>query len=167
MGDKYYYLIASLPYLDFEKDTPITREEFLEESKKWLSAEDFRQLEDVDINDTEIKKDDPDLIKGWKGFDLELREELARIRQARRNNLNEKIPPSFLEVFNKTTPLLMEKEIQKKRWFFIQELEFGHHFDIGALLVYYLKLQAKERLDSFDRDKGKEVFEEMCEVSYG
>jgi len=167
MIDKYYYLIATLPYLDFEEDTPISAEEFFTECRKWLAHEDFSQLINIDINDVVAKPDDSDLIKEWKTFDLALRRELARIREARLKNLNEKISPYFLDIFNKPTPLLMEKEIQRKRWYFLEDLEFGHHFDIGALMIYLLKLRTKERFDSFERDKGKKLFERLCEISYG
>ena len=55
MPNKYYYLVASLAYLEFEKGLPVTREEFLSECGKWLTPVDFEKLAAIDINDFEME----------------------------------------------------------------------------------------------------------------
>ena len=59
----------------------------------------------------------------------------------------------------KKDPLEIEKEILLLRWNFLEDQEMGHFFDLSFLIIYYLKLQILERLFSFDKERGKERFE--------
>ena len=59
------------------------------------------------------------------------------------------------------------RRLERKRWDFLEEKECDYHFDIAALSLYYLRLQMLERLASFDKEKGRETFGGLCEVSYG
>ena len=167
MLNKYYYLVASLAYLEFEKEPPSTQSEFLSECRKWLDPGDFKKLAEVNINNIGVNPEDPAIIKEWKSFDFTLREDLGEIREMRKKSLHETIPARFLDLFEEQTPLLMEKKLEKKRWDFIEEKEFGYHFDINTLILYFLKLQIMERLSLFDKEKGKARFEELSEVTRG
>ena len=60
----------------------------------------------------------------------------------------------------------MEQMIERIRWNFLDSLESGNFFDLNFLVIYFLKIQILERLQSFDKEKGKKVFEAMCEVKY-
>ena len=106
------------------------------------------------------------MVKCWKAFDRDLRGELAGVRRAKREGARESIPMQLKDIFEEHTPLHMEKRIEEKRWAFLDEKEFGYHFDIYALSLYYLKLQILERLSVFDKERGREAFEELCEVRY-
>lgn len=167
MPNKYYYLVASLAYLEFEKAPPITKSEFLSECRKWLDAGDFKKLEEVNINNIEIRPEDLSILKEWKSFDLTLRKDLGEIRKMRKKSLHEKIPAWLMDVFEEPTPLLMERKLEKKRWDFIEEKEFGCHFDMNTLMLYFLKLQILERLAVFEKEKGKARFERLSEVTHG
>ncbi len=72
-----------------------------------------------------------------------------------------------MDVFEEPTPLLMERKLEKKRWDFIEEKEFGRYFDINTLILYFLKLQILERLSLFEKEKGKARFERLSEVTHG
>ncbi len=167
MPNKYYYLVAFLAYLEFEKTPPITKSEFLSECRKWLDAGDFKKLAEVNINNIETNPEDPAIIKEWKSFDLTLRKDLGEIREMRKKSLHETIPIWLMDVFEEPTPLLMERKLEKKRWDFIEEKEFGYHFDINTLLLYFLKLQILERLAAFEKEKGKARFERLSEITHG
>ncbi len=159
MANKYYYLIASLAYLKFGGAPPITREDFLSECMKWLKLPEFKTLMSVDINDIDIAPDDPFIVREWKRFNRTLREGVGRIREVKRGVLHETPPTAFMDIFDEANPLFMERKFEKKRWDFIDEKEFGYHFDVNTLVLYFLKLQILERLTAFDKDKGKAVFE--------
>ncbi len=163
MSNKYYYLVSSLPYLEFGKPSLLTREEFLSESRKWLSPPDFFMLSRLDIDEFDLETKDSDLVKEWKSFDLEFRKELAGIRKERKKSLLEGKPAK--EILEEPDPLLLEIKIQKKRWEFLEEDEYKYHFDMNALILYFLKLQILEKLAIFEKEKGKEVFENLCEVT--
>lgn len=166
MANKYYYLTTVLPCLEFGEIFPITRQAFLDECRKWLIPPDFDRLKRVDADDFEAHPDDPSIVKEWKSFDLALREELAEIRKARKNAVRETKPISYRDIFEGSTPLVMEKKIQKRKWDFIEEKEFGYHFDLNILILYFLKLQILERIAVFEEEKGTAVFEELCGVNY-
>ncbi|MFH1753600.1 MAG: DUF2764 family protein [Candidatus Omnitrophota bacterium] len=165
MANKYYYLVASLPYLRFEAAPPIAREEFLAECAKWLDAKSLEKLNGIDTKDPAAKIGDSDMVSEWKAFDADLRQDLARVRRARMEGAPERIPAGLKEIFEERTPLAMEKKIERKRWEFLDEKEPEYHFDIYALSLYYMKLQILERLSTFDKEKGREAFEQLCEVS--
>jgi len=166
MANRYYYLISSLPYLRFEERPPITKEQFLSECRKWLDPTDLRDLNTADIKELDIRSGDPEIIKDWKSFDIALRENIADIRRSRKDASQEKVPVSFKEVFKAKTPLLVEKRLDRMRWDFIEDREVDRHFDINTLLLYSLKLQILERHATFDQERGKAVFEGLCEVRY-
>ncbi len=167
MPNKYYYLVASLAYLEFEKAPPITKSEFLSECRKWLDAGNLKRLAEVNINNIGINREDPAIIKEWKSFDLAFRKDLGEIREMRKKSLHETIPTRLMDVFEEPTPLLMERKLEKKKWDFIEEKEFGCHFDMNTLMLYFLKLQILERLAVFEKEKGKARFERLSEVTYG
>ncbi|MEE8359962.1 MAG: DUF2764 family protein [Candidatus Omnitrophota bacterium] len=166
MINKYYYLVASLPYLKLETAVPITREEFLSECAKWLDGKSYQTLASIDAKEPGAKMNDNEVVKSWKAFDRDFRGELAKVRRAKREGARESIPMQLKDIFEEHTPLLMEKRIEEKRWDFLDEKEFGYHFDIYALSLYYLKLQILERLSAFNKERGGKAFEELCEVRY-
>ena len=51
MSNKYYYLIASLPYLKFGDQPPIFKAAFITECEKWLSPEDMVLVNSADIHE--------------------------------------------------------------------------------------------------------------------
>lgn len=166
MADKYFYLVASLPSFGFGRELPMTRADFLSECGKWLSKSDLNSISKTDINNLKINSKDHAVIKKWKSFDRNLREELEEARKIRKKTAEDHIPARFKELFKEQNPLLMETDIQRMRWDFLEALEFGHNFDLGILIIYFLKMQVVERLFFFDKEKGKEVFENLCEVTY-
>lgn len=163
---EYYYLVASLPYLRFGHAPGISKDEFLSECKKWLDREDITDVASADVSDLKVRSGERFVVSEWKCFDLAMREELARIRLSAKEGTRGKVPLLLKEIFEERTPLLAEGNIQKKRWDFLEELESGFHFDVNVLIIYCLKIQILERLSGFDKEKGRETFENLCEVKY-
>jgi len=166
MANKYYYLVASLPYLKLEEVPPLSKESFFQECEKWLSSTDLLALKKLDIDDFTMQPHDSHVVEEWKQFDYRLRQELAHLRKARKTSLQEKRSLLTQAIMAEQTPLLMEKALARKRWEFIDEIELGHHFDFNLLQLYYLKLQLVERTALFKTEEGKNVFEHLCEVKY-
>jgi hypothetical protein len=164
MSNNYYYLVASLPHLRFGDSPPIAAAGFLEECAKWLSAPDFEKLSRVKMGELSVRAGDPALIKEWKAFYRNLREEIAGVRRSRKESAHEKYPPEIKSIFDEPNPLLMEKKFEEKKWFFLEEKESEHHFDLEVLIIYFLKLQILERVETFDAEKGKALFEGLSEV---
>lgn len=167
MSNKYYYLAASLPYLKFDSAPAVSAQDFISDCSKWLTAGDLEALLSVSLKDPTAKISGLDIVKEWKAFDLSIREELAKIRKAKKDRVKEKISPALATVFSNEIPLEMEKRLEKIRWDFLENKEISFYFDLNALIIYYLKLQILERLKTFDKEKGKTKFEKLCEVTYG
>jgi hypothetical protein len=164
--NEYYYLIASLPYLQFGQEAPVSKDDFIKECRKWLSPGDMRALLSADLRCYDIRPGDTAVLREWKTFDMEEREEIARVRAAKKKTEGVKVPERLKNIFDKETPLLSEMELERIRWRFLEDKSERHYFDLDALLLYFLKLQIQERLDRFDKDKGEKFFYETCEVSY-
>ena len=158
--DKYYYLTASLPLLKFTEAPLITREDFTAEAEKWLSGEDFFILI---CAIREIRGEN--LLRGYKEFEYSTRDELALFRTARRQNIEYKMRKDLSGIIQEDiNPLEIERKLLLLRWNFLEEQEIEHCFDLDFLIIYYLKLQILERLASFNKEKGKEIFENFSKV---
>ncbi|MBO8131294.1 MAG: DUF2764 family protein [Candidatus Marinimicrobia bacterium] len=164
--DKYYYFVAQLPYLHFDKETYMNIELFFNEGLKWLSNKDYNVLKSININEYQIKPYDPEIVKKYKQFEYELRLDMANYRRAKKMSQEYKTKYVPSGILRESTPLEIEKALMKARWDFIDELEIDHHFDLEKLITYLLKLQILERLFTFNKEKGFEKFKQTCEVNY-
>ena len=163
MQNKYYYLVASLPYLKFGEKPGITSGEFLEECSKWLSPADLALIKKIDISKPLTDGGDTELLSRLKSFDMRARRVLADIRRdihPTERGLHERAK----EVLGDKNPLDKERAIEKVRWDFSEGEEFKYTFDVNSLILYYIKIQILERLAGFEKEKGQKVFEELCGV---
>jgi len=169
MASQYYYLIASLPYLSLGGKEFISSGEFAAECGKWLAPNDLKVLEKIDAKNTgdkEIEPDTDDVVEQWKTFKQNLEEGLDAVRLAKRSPAKVRVPEMLTAVFEQGTPLAMEKSIERLKWDFAEQRESWYQFDISWLFLYLLKVRVLERLASFDRRKGEEAFQRLCEVDY-
>lgn len=161
--DKYYYFVAQLPFLIFNKKGYPDREYFLAEAKKWLSDKDFLLLSRVSLNDFYPGDKDNNIVTVYKDFELSLREKVACFRRDKANR-EFMLSGEFSLNLGEGTPLEIEKRLLRLRWQFIESLETGHAFDLEALILYFLKLQILERLFIFNKEEGTAIFDKLCEV---
>ncbi len=160
--DKYYYLIAQLPMLFFEKPALMGIEAFLEEAAKWLSRRDNQQLVKIQYDDIFRPSKGQRSLRKVKTFESALRNDLALWRRSMKEGGDYKpsqTPPSARE----GNPLEVEKKLLRLRWDFITELEKDHHFDFDTVALYYLKLQILGRLFRFEKEKGRERYGQFIE----
>lgn len=162
----YYYLTASLPFLNFGVEANLSVEKFLYECKKWLTDNDLRAVKEALASELEQRDKDPEVLKKWKRFDGELKEKLAAYRASKRSGTSGKTPPGLKEIVDADNPLEAEKAFEKMRWDFLDAELTGHQFDINWLILYALKVRIAERLNVFDKDKGDSIFYNLCEVIY-
>jgi hypothetical protein len=165
---QYYYTIASLPFLDFDSDPPVTQEEFLEACRKECSKKDFSLLKDISL----VPPDSPcgwnPLVHGFYAWERSLRNELVLLR-AKKMGID---PDAYIRegkeeleavqaarsAFQNESPLGVEKVLNRARWMYLDYLETGHFFDLEKLIVYKLKLEILEQKAKADRDKGREMY---------
>ncbi|MFA5361688.1 MAG: DUF2764 family protein [Candidatus Omnitrophota bacterium] len=165
----YYYFVASLPMLHFGAKPPFSFEHFLRQCADLIPEKDYAAValcgRDLFLED----ETDLPLLKEWMEFETALRNELVKIRAARRKidparylrrdgytesalyhaAMNSQRIPSFMDG---------EKFLDQERWRKLDELSFGHYFDLEVLVVYALKLHILVRWDTIaGADKQKEL----------
>jgi len=165
--DKYFYLAAELPFLQF-KTAPVSgQEEFLSEAGKWMSGRELKSLSKADLNSLIPDHSAPLIFREYQQFEIELRRRTAVLRRREKEGNEPKVSDRLDQVLSEGNPLDKEIGLLKLRWDFLEDLEQGHYFDLEFLIVYYLKLQVLTRVFTFDKEQGTKVFDSVCEVKHG
>ena len=163
--DKYYYLIAQLPTLYFDRSSEITLDQFMEEAGKWMSKKDFTALQQISLLDTAYDDRAPKIIKEYRASEYQFRTELAAWRKASKEGVEYK-PENFpLSLVKEGNPLEIEKKLLAHRWAFLEEQEKDHDFDFEFVVLYYLKLQVLDKLSQFNKENGLAAFQKISKVT--
>ncbi|WP_430815474.1 DUF2764 family protein [Carboxylicivirga sp. RSCT41] len=149
------YLMCSLPSLKFGQVPPITMEEFTDDAKSQLSAKHFKKLEPVDIyqaTDSEGKVS----LKSIAVMLDEMKEDMAELRAAKAQRRTPSLGRLPITVVH-ANPLEREKLIMRWQWEELDTIVAGESFTLTEVMVYKLRLQILNRLNSFDKERGSEV----------
>jgi hypothetical protein len=176
MATVFYYILASLPFLHFGQDPPLSYEALVDRWGGWLNAGDQAQLRlaRLAIDQVPWSAVVNRSLKAWVVFENSLRNELVRFRADRLKRppetyLRPQLPwdsrPGRLlgEVVKEPSPLLREQALAELRWRCLTDLSGGHAYDLDALIIYALKLQILQRLSLFDEERGRQRLEELIE----
>ena len=170
---EYYYLVASLPLLEFGMKMPISYEDFFSSCREQLSSKDLEAIKRAKIAPTEEAKDPYPTLGQWKRFDITLRNELSRYRASKKSKdtaayirgegyLDPFIATEAHWAANEASPLEAERFLDRFRWETIEELEREHYFDIDYLIAYALKLQILGRWQRIvDSEGGMRVLQNL------
>ncbi len=162
--DRYYYFVAQLPLLSVGKVPEIGMTDFLTEAKKWLTEDDMNAISNLDINNPEILPEDNKIVKKYKLFEKSLRDDILKYREAGRLKQDYKTTLFSVSLIKDVDPLQAELNLANIRLTYIENLEFGHFFDIQYIVLYYLKLQLLSRLKLFNKEQGLEIFKQFTEI---
>lgn len=149
------YLMSSLPSLSFGQVPPITMEEFTNDAKNQLSAKDFKKLDRVDI----YQATDSEGKVGLKGIGVmlnEMKEDISELRASKAQKRTPGLQRLPLTVVH-ANPLEREKQIMHWQWEELDTIEAGEVFTLTEVMVYKLRLQILNRLNSFDKERGAQV----------
>ncbi len=170
MSKAYYYLVASLPMLEFPGKPPFSSEQFLEECQRLLPGSDYQIVKRV-LQAAELKQPSGNnLLDQWRQFQRDLQNELAWIRASEakqdpqsfiRGELYE--DPYIVDVvataIKSPDPLTAEKYLDRIRWQKLDDLVRFHYFDLECLIAYAIKLKILERHQQIESQEGKEIYE--------
>jgi hypothetical protein len=176
MASSYPYLISSLPMLHFGAKPPFTFEDLLQTCKDLIPDDDL-DIVGLCGNDALWEQSiDQETLKAWMAFEVGLRNELVKIRASRR-----KIDPAiYLRTDGSDDTRLYhiamnshrilslvesEKFLDQARWNRLDELAFGHYFDLDALVAYALKLKILWRWEKSARADKQEILEKVLSAS--
>jgi len=162
MTQFYTYFISSLPMLHYGIRPPFTFEEFLESAGALIGEKDRVFLENLPEHIDEYRpKSVNGTVRAWLDFDTALRNELARIRgHSKKIEAVKFLRPvtvhaadiAFIAASAHRHPHILEAEgiLDAGRWAKLDELSFGHYFDLDALIIYAYKLKILERWDKIN-----------------
>jgi hypothetical protein len=170
MKQFYYYLIASLPMLEWGAKPLISHTDFLGRCREQLTKDDIKIIERVTLGPFEDIEDPFPALKAWKKFDFTLRNEIARHRAVKFTKdplqyvRGEYYSDPFISGFahwavTQDSPIEAESYLDRARWDRIEELEKGHYFDIEYLIAYALKLQILERWVRINKENGMQILQ--------
>lgn len=167
--DRYFYTLSSLPLLRFETEKPLPLDEFLRLCRTEVGERDYPVLLSASIHPIGLDEPADGTLKRWWNWERTLRNELVRLRAPRKGLEVERflkpadwqVGPADIarEALARETPLEVEEVLDRARWSFLGELEVGHFFDLGRLIVYFLRLQILHRRAFFNREEGTSRFQ--------
>ena len=169
---EYYYLVSSLPMLEFGMKMPFSYKHFLLLCQEQLSPCDMDTIKRISVSPGEGIEDSSTTLSEWKRFDRSLRNELVRFRASKRSrDLLEYIQGEdsfdpFVSGFahwavSQDSPIEAELYLDRMRWDKMEELQKGHYFDIDYLITYALKLKILERWQTINLGRGMQVLQEL------
>ncbi len=113
-------------------------------------------------------------IQKWIGFDTVLRNELVKIRAAKKHV----VPAAYLRPADSCSPVSIpagmaatlpasvldaEKVLDETRWKALDELATGHYFDLAVLITYAYKLLILERWENISRADGMSLLDQALQ----
>ena len=161
-----YYLISSLPLLEFDQPPQITADAFLKACREQVGG---ATADAVEALMSGAPSGHP-FVKAWRGKDTLLRNAVARAR-ARGAGVDperwlrpvQEAPDAYLErlvedAFLQPDPFRMERMLDKARWAILEEMQGLNLMDAKAVLAYAVKLSLAWRWANLDAGRGQEAF---------
>lgn len=169
----YFYVLAGLPFLEFESGRFPDLRDFLETCRLFLTDADQRVMESVKVEPETEGAWHPLLLRFWH-WEIGLRNELARQRaellgreaQIRLNDMGSDctaiagLRDSLKGIMQSESPLKVDEELDRLRWQYLDEIAAGQYFNLQQLIVYYLRLQILQRRQSLTSDSGREIYQD-------
>ncbi|WP_455383499.1 hypothetical protein [Salinispira pacifica] len=174
---KYFYAVATLPYISYESETFMEPGEFLELCSYQLTAQDYRSISAVSLVPAAGTSTGSEAGDRFFRFERGVRNALVRHRAQRSgidasdfistdragNDFSDDTAAAELArtAFSAliSSPLQAEEILDRGRWARLDDLEAGHHFDYDNLVIYYLKLLILSRKARRTRELGVEGYE--------
>ena len=172
MPGYYTYLISSLPMLHFGMEPPLPLERFLQLCDGLIADSDIDILKATSVVGECGYEEFSPTLKKWRAFDITLRNELVKIRAARKRldplkyiRGGEYTEPAIthiaLHAYRAPSILEAEKILDQERWRFLEWLSVEHYFDIDVLIIYASKLLILERWDRIDTADKASIIENV------
>lgn len=157
MSAYYAYLVSSLPMLTFGIKPPFSFEVFIEKCKSLIPDGEREVIRKISAQGAfSLQDEGSEVLKKWKYFDINLRNELVKVRAARKKvdllkylRHDECSEPQIVHIASLAlrNPSIFEAEkaLDLERWRLLDELSYGRYFDFDTLIIYALKLLILER----------------------
>jgi hypothetical protein len=167
MSGFYVYLISSLPMLQFGIRPAFSWDDFLERCQRLIPEKDAVLLKNLPgPGQYAGYSGEQETVRRWIEFDTALRNELVKLRVGRKRTeaakylraqdyCNLSVAQAAMSADRNPTPQEAELNLDRARWDFLEDLSFGHYFDLDSLIAYAYKLKILWRWEEVRRaDKG-------------
>jgi hypothetical protein len=154
--------------LFFDEAPPFHSRAWLDLCREQVSESDYGLLSRITFNELRSRPGDPDVWQSYSSWETALRNELAMHRAQklgvspdpflRETRFYSGLPAIVKEALGAGTPKAVETTLDRRRWYYLDELETGTQFYLGRLIVYRLKLLLLERKNRFRLEPGREAF---------
>lgn len=176
----YYFFTASLPEVNMDAPVPINEKDFIDQCRLHLAPHDFsvlqRLLNDPAGLDTEGQ---PHSVFEKKWYSVE--RQLCRILSLRRsaewnvppphvpaiNDFNADIERRAAEIAQNRNPFERETQLDKLRWYELDEMETSAPFSAQTVFAYGLKLKISARHDTMTKESGSEHLRNLLAITPG
>ena len=169
MAFDYYYFVSSLPTLKINDTCGMSSSRFLDlcdrliDSQRDLHVIKFAKIESFNKTSRNL------ILVQWRNYETEIRNQLVILRARRLERCPDTylrgesfdvyIRPEIVELFSASTPLDSEDKLFRLRWFLFERLGRWEHYNLNAIILYYLKLQLLERKQRMTKSNGRKVVE--------
>jgi hypothetical protein len=167
----YYFLIAQLPYLNYQMQRPpMSTVEYLELCENHLKRKEIKLFdlcifgvnEKMDPAKLERKPTESLFINAWIKREYSLVYTIAKLRAVKQKKeisienfyASQEVEALARSAFMLENPLEAELMLDKGRWEAIDALLASDYFSIDVVYGYYIKLLLIERRCSFTIDEG-------------
>lgn len=176
----YYFLVASLPALQYDVSPPISVGRLRALCADALSPADADQFAQARLDVWNGSGGPHRALLRWYRWETALRNGLARARASERGGDAERYlrPIPELPVENSgadtvecesvvraalgaATPQAAQEILDRARWTLMESLEQGHPFALDVVIAYTLKLQLLERRALAAAERGRAVLERI------
>lgn len=166
-----YYLMSSLPILEFGSKLPLSSDVFLGECQHWLTGGQYEIIRQVMKSDAVATSQKT--LRLWRAFYESLTNEAVWLRASELNidpqeflsAQPQQADPVVIDVLvaalKAGDPLTAQQMIDRLCWQKLDELELRHFFDLDQVIVYGLKLKILERYGEIASNKGRVKFDEL------
>ncbi|MDR0932860.1 MAG: DUF2764 domain-containing protein [Victivallales bacterium] len=172
----YYFFLASLPTLGFDRDFGMSIADFDALAAEQMSPAKLAQLQSGSLSVSRASGSASGLPRAYADytrFEQYLRTRIAERRAGKDEDHAPKLPEPelyFSEVDTALSsasaisdPLEREKQVDRIRWRYLDELEIGHEFDFDNLCVYRLRLEILNKYRNRNGEIGKNNFNAAIE----
>lgn len=160
--------------LHFAGKPPFSFEKFLSKCQDFIPQRDLRALENLHAEDLSQQKSKT--IQKLLGFEISLKNELVKLRAARKKVAPEKYlkPNGYAGISiyriavaaqRNPSPLEAERILDQARWNFLDELAIGHYFDLDFLIIYALKLLILGRWEKINKADKAALLENLITIN--
>lgn len=169
----YYYIVASLPHIEFGSVPPIGKEDFLRNCRGILTEDEVREVEAV--LEGHIGECDSGFACELVSAEIQMRNAIAKIRAQKkgvdpRQYIREHsgydgwIDKLVTDAFVRENPRERVLGLDHARWRIADELAGSEPFSFGRVLAFAVKLRIATRWHEMDKEQGAERVEQFIDA---